>query len=145
MVILTVSDDEEDLFEAIKSGAQGYLLKKLKADMFFDLLAGVTQGEAPISPLMAAKMLEEFAGRPGRGDSKQEHDGLTSRELEVLSLVAQGKTNKERAEGLVISESTAEHHLRNILDKLPLETPDQGAAYATRPGLHQPATMRGPP
>ena len=145
VVMLTVSDDEEDLFEAIKSGAQGYLLKKLKADMFFDLLAGVTQGEAPISPLMAAKMLEEFAGRPGRGDSKQEHEGLTSRELEVLSLVAQGKTNKEIAEGLVISESTAKYHLRNILDKLHLENRAQVAAYATRRGLDRSENIRGRP
>ncbi len=135
VVILTVSDDEEDLFEAIKSGAQGYLLKKLKSEVFFDLIAGVAQGEAPISPRMAAKMLEEFS-RYGRAKARADSErNLTDREEEVLQLVAQGKTNKEIASQLVISESTVKYHLRNILEKLHLENRAQVMAYAAQRGL----------
>lgn len=135
VVIVTVSDDEEDLFEAIKSGAQGYLLKKLKADVFFDLIRGVSEGEAPISPRMASKMLEEFSRQPIGARSPHEQAGLTERELEVLGLVAKGKTNKEIAGGLIVSESTVKYHLRNILDKLHLENRAQVVAYAARRGL----------
>lgn len=131
VVILTVSDDEDDLFEAIKSGAQGYLLKKLKSDSFFDLISGVTRGEAPISPQMAVKMLDEFSGRNPGGN----RGGLTDREVEVLRLVAQGKTNKEIASGLTVSDSTVKYHLRNILVKLHLENRAQVMAYAARRGL----------
>jgi len=134
VVILTVSDDEEDLFEAIKSGAQGYLLKKLKSEVFFDLISGVANGEAPVSPKMAAKMLEEFS-RQARKESAQTGSSLTDRELEVLRLVAQGRVNKEIAAELVISESTVKYHLRSILDKLHLENRAQVIAYAARRGL----------
>lgn len=132
VVILTVSDDEEDLFEAIKSGAQGYLLKKLKADAFFDMISGVHQGEAPISPQMAVMMLNEFS-RQGLG--MRGPAGLSEREMEVLKLVAQGRTNREVASTLMLSESTVKYHLRNILDKLHLENRAQVVAYATRRGL----------
>ena len=134
VVILTVSDEEEDLFEAIKSGAQGYLLKKLKADVFFELISGVASGEAPISPRMAAKMLEEFS-RQSVSKTPGKQEGLTKREKEVLNLVARGKTNKEIAGELVISESTAKYHLRNILDKLHLDNRAQVMAYAARRSL----------
>ncbi|MBI4340560.1 MAG: response regulator transcription factor [Chloroflexi bacterium] len=135
VVILTVSDDEEDLFEAIKSGAQGYLLKKLKSEVFFDLIAGVTQGEAPISPPMAAKMLEEFSRSSQAKAIADLKQGLTDREEQVLHLIAQGRTNKEIASQLVISESTVKYHLRNILDKLHLENRAQVMAYAARRGM----------
>ncbi|MBI2854809.1 MAG: response regulator transcription factor [Chloroflexi bacterium] len=136
IIMLTVSDEEEDLFEAIKSGAQGYLLKKLKASVFFDLISGVVDGEAPISPRMAAKMVEEFSARSqGRRPSEQQWDGLSEREQDVLKLVAQGKTNKEIAALLIISERTVKYHLRNILDKLHLENRAQVTAYAARRGL----------
>jgi DNA-binding NarL/FixJ family response regulator len=132
VVMLTVSEDEEDLFEAIKSGAQGYLLKKLKADIFFDLIAGVARGEAPISPKMAAKMLEEFSRQGGKAAGRR---SLTEREMEVLRLITQGKSNKNIAAELSISESTVKYHLQNILDKLHLENRAQVIAYATRRGL----------
>ncbi|MFQ5860890.1 MAG: response regulator [Dehalococcoidia bacterium] len=135
VVILTVSDDEEDLFEAIKSGAQGYLLKKLKSDMFFDLIAGVASGDAPISPRMAAMMLKEFSRHAGGSRSVEGRVVLTDREMEVLKLVAQGKSNKEIAAEIIVSESTVKYHLRNILDKLHLENRAQVIAYATRRGL----------
>ncbi len=133
VVILTVSDSEEDLFEAIKSGAQGYLLKNLKSEVFFDFISSVSEGDSPISPKMAAKMLAEFSRLIG---SKTD-DGttLTGRELDVLKLVASGKTNKEIAVDIFVSESTVKYHLRNILDKLHLENRAQVIAYAARKGL----------
>lgn len=133
VVILTVSDDEDDLFEAIKSGAQGYLLKNLKADAFFDLLSSVAQGDAPVSPKMASKMLSEFSRLTSGMASQQPM--LTERELDVLKLVAGGKTNKEIAAELFVSESTVKYHLRNILDRLHLENRAQVIAYAVERGL----------
>ena len=135
VVILTVSDEEEDLFEAIKSGAQGYLLKKLKSNAFFDLISGVTDGEAPISPQMAAKMVEEFTRQTRSSRNPEGQAGLSDREMEVLKLVAQGRTNKELAADLTISDSTVKYHLRNILDKLHLENRAQVMAYAARRGI----------
>ena len=133
VVILTVSDSEEDLFEAIKSGAQGYLLKNLKSEVFFDFISCVAEGDSPISPKMAAKMLAEFSrlteGRKG------ERNLLTNREGDVLRLVASGKTNKEIAADLFVSESTVKYHLRNIMDRLHLENRAQVIAYAARKGL----------
>ncbi len=139
VVILTVSDDEEDLFEAIKSGAQGYLLKKLKSDTFFELIAGVANGEAPISPQMAAKMINEFTAPRGTGSTRESERGLTDREMEVLKLVAQGSTNRNIASALTITESTVKYHLSNILNKLHLNNRAQVAAYAARRGLGGPA------
>ena len=136
VVILTVSDEEEDLFEAIKSGASGYLLKNLKADVFFGLIAGVASGDAPFSPKMATKMLKEFSRKPDTAKTKEaQHQSLTDRETEVLRLVADGKGNKEIAAELFITESTVKYHLRNILDKLHIENRSQVIAYAARRGL----------
>ncbi len=133
VVILTVSDSEEDLFEAIKSGAQGYLLKNLKSGVFFDFLSSVAEGDSPISPKMAAKMLAEFSRLTE--DRREEKNSLTDREGDVLRLVASGKTNKEIAADLFVSESTVKYHLRNILDRLHLENRAQVIAYAARKGL----------
>ena len=130
VVILTVSDDEEDLFEAIKSGAQGYLLKNLKSEVLFDLISGVAEGEAPISPRMASKMLHEFARHTQAERKATSQPRLTEREGEVLDLVAQGRINREIASALTISESTVKYHLRNILDKLHLDNRAQVVAYA---------------
>jgi len=132
VVILTVSDDEEDLFEAIKSGAQGYLLKNLKSNVFFDLISGVASGEAPSSPRMAGKMLEEFSRSALGKTTSDGREGLTEREMEVLKLVAQGRTNKEIGAALFISESTVKYHLRAILDKLHLENRAQVIAYVAK-------------
>ncbi len=135
VVILTVSDDEEDLFDAIKAGAQGYLLKNLKSDVFFELISGVASGEAPISPKLAAKMIQEFSEQSRQLEgalTEQKEGNLTDRETEVLDLVAQGRNNKEIAEELVISESTVKYHLGNILDRLHLKNRAQAIAFATR-------------
>jgi DNA-binding NarL/FixJ family response regulator len=134
--MLTVSERDEDLFEAIKSGAQGYLIKDLKAHQLFDALEGVARGEAAFSGMVAARILKEFerTGK-GTGEGLAGAEPLTRREIEVLQLVAEGKSNQEIAESLVISESTVKNHLRNILGKLHLRNRIQAAVYAVRQGL----------
>ncbi|MBI1802713.1 MAG: response regulator transcription factor [Chloroflexi bacterium] len=138
IIMLTTSANDEDLFEAIKSGASGYLLKSLDAEKFFELLAGVAQGEAAISPDLAARILHEFAHptpaaeKPAAGDDP---DQLTGRQAEVLQLVGQGLTYKEIAVKLFITERTVKYHMSEILQKLHLQNKSQVIAYAARTGL----------
>ena len=136
VVMLTVSEDDQDLFQAIKAGAEGYLLKTLKAQELYEMLKGVFRGEAPISRTMARKILQEFAhqGREPEGQVAPK-GGLTPRELEVLRLVSDGTTDKEIAARLNISQRTVKNHLHNILAKLQLQNRVQAAAYAFREGL----------
>ncbi len=142
IVILTVSDEDRTLFEAIKSGAQGYLLKDLQAGEFFGLLAGIERGEAPISRSLAGRILEEFARR--RGDRPaEEADELTEREQEVLRAVSGGASNREVAAALHLSENTVKFHMKNILDKLHLRNRAEVVAYAARKGLLPPEAPRG--
>ena len=136
VVILTASDDDNNLFEAIKSGAKGYLLKDLESDQFFSLLDGVGRGEPALTPAVARKLLDEFA-RPKK-PSKEEYDpdALTDREREVLELMVQGTTsNRKLARHLGVSENTVKFHVRNILDKLHLHNRAQVVAYALRTRL----------
>lgn len=132
VVMLTVSDDEQDLFTALKNGAQGYLLKKIDPSELFEQLRGLACGEAALSRLMANKLLLEFAHAPA---APQAEPTLTPREQQVLQLVARGLTNREIAETLVVAENTVKNHLRNILAKLHLGNRVQAAAYALREGL----------
>jgi DNA-binding NarL/FixJ family response regulator len=132
IVILTASDGERSLFDAVKSGAQGYLLKSIGPEALVGALRGVSQGEAPVSRLMAGRLLEEFA-RQAVGP--MDADRLTSREREVLELVARGKSNKEIATVLSIAENTVKNHLKNILEKLHLQNRVQVATYALQKGL----------
>jgi DNA-binding NarL/FixJ family response regulator len=134
IVILTAFDDDDSLFEAIKSGADGYILKNLRSGEFFDLLNGLDRGEAPISPALATKILREFSRR-GPNRARTDDDSLTDRELEVLRLVAGGAPNREIAAILDITENTVKYHLRRILDKLHLQNRAQVMAYALRHGL----------
>jgi DNA-binding NarL/FixJ family response regulator len=133
IVILTVSDDDRMLFEAIKSGAQGYLLKDLRADEFFRLLSGLERGEAPLSRSLAARILEEFA-RQHQGRGLGGPEDLTEREWEVLRAVSAGASNREVAARLHISENTVKFHMKNILDKLHLRNRAEVVAYAARKG-----------
>lgn len=135
IVMLTVSADDDHLFEAIKSGAAGYLLKNLEADRFFDLLAGVARGEAAISRELATKVLAEFAHPTERPKSKEEADALTQRQIEVLQLAIRGLTNKEIADALFITERTAKYHMSEILQKLHLRNRAEVIAYAMRTGF----------
>jgi DNA-binding NarL/FixJ family response regulator len=133
IVILTVSEDDADLFEAIKSGAAGYLPKSLEAGQFFELIAGVLRGEAGLTPELANKILHEFA-RPAAHAAEPDPDDLTPREREVLGLVAQGATNAEVAARLVVSENTVKFHMKNILQKLHARNRAEVVAWALRKG-----------
>lgn len=137
VVILTVRDDEEKLFEAIKNGAQGYLLKTIPSREMLGLLRGAVQGEAAITPALAGRMLEEFRrlSRLALPDTDEDAVALTFREQEVLSLVAQGKMDKEVADALQISIHTVKSHMRNILAKLHVGTRREAAQYARHKGL----------
>ncbi|MBI2166240.1 MAG: response regulator transcription factor [Chloroflexi bacterium] len=136
VVILTVSDDEQDLFEAIKSGAEGYLLKNLKEDEFADLVSRVARGEPVMSPGLAKKLLQEFARLRQEKHGPQEAAGLTERERDLLEHLARGATNKEIAGALYISENTVNYHMKNILSKLHLRNRAQVVAWAVEHGLY---------
>jgi DNA-binding NarL/FixJ family response regulator len=138
VVILTASEDDADLFEAIKSGAQGYLFKNVESDEFFRLLEGVARGEPALTPGLARKLLGEFARPAPRAPASLDEPpvALTDREREVLDLLVQGVTsNRELAERLVVTENTVKYHLRNILDKLHVQNRAQVVAYAVRHGM----------
>ena len=138
VVVLTASEEDADLFEAIKSGAQGFLPKDLEANKFFEHLSGVTRGEPALTPALARKVLNELA-HPAASRQERAPDALTDREREVLELLVQGITsNRELAERLIVSENTVKYHLRNILDKLHLQNRAQVIAYALRHGLVEP-------
>lgn len=136
IVILTVSEDDQDLFEAVRCGAHGYLLKKIEPKALFDTLRSVMRGEASISRSMAAKLMGEFRRQDARAPSGAERrPELSPREIGVLEFVAHGKSNKEIAAALNIAENTVKNHLKNILEKLHLENRVQAATYALRQGL----------
>ncbi len=137
VVMLTVSDDDQDLFLAIKRGAYGYLLKDIEPQQLFALLDGVRRGEAPIAGVLAAKILEEFrqTEKSYPSTTMETPRELTLREIEVLRLVANGATNREIGSALSITENTVKMHLRNILEKLHLQNRIQATAYAIREGL----------
>jgi DNA-binding NarL/FixJ family response regulator len=135
IVILTVSDEDQNLFEAIKNGAQGYLLKKIDPQTLFRTLRGTVEGEAPLSRSMATKLLGEFARQRRAASQPTPTATLTVREKDVLGLLAAGKTNKEIAGALGIAENTVKNHLKNILEKLHLENRVQAATFALRQGL----------
>jgi len=133
VVVLTASDDDAHLFEAIKSGAQGYLLKDLEASQFFALLEGVERGEPALTTSLARRLLAEFAHPAKTVPAKQNPDALTDREREVLELLVRGITsNRKLAAQLGVSENTVKFHLRNILDKLHLNNRAQVVSYALR-------------
>ena len=137
VMIVTVSEDDHDLFEAIKSGAEGYILKGMSEEELGWTLERVTAGEPALSPGLAARILDEFVrmSREGADKPAGRTTGLTDREREVLRLVADGATNREIGSKLFISENTVSFHMKNILAKLHLKNRAQAAAYAIRTGL----------
>lgn len=139
VVVLTASDEDAKLFEAIKSGAQGYLLKNLESEDFFSLLDGVNRGEPALTPALARKLLQEFA-RPSHAPTPpHDPDALTDREREVLELLVSGVTsNRKLAKQLGVSENTVKFHVRNILDKLHLHNRAQVVSYAIRNRIVEP-------
>ena len=141
IVVLTASDDDANLFEAVKSGAQGYLLKNLEAKEFFTLLEGVKRGEPALTPVLARKLMTEFARPKAKAEDP---DALTEREREVLELLVQGVTsNRKLAKQLGVSENTVKFHVRNILDKLHLHNRAQVVAFALRNRLLDQQPNRG--
>jgi DNA-binding NarL/FixJ family response regulator len=134
IIMLTSSDEEADLYEAVKSGASGYLLKDSSIDEVAQAVRVVAEGQSLISPSMAAKLIDEFK-EISRSDREPGVPRLTDRELEVLRLVAKGLNNREVAKQLFISENTVKNHVRNILDKLQLHSRMEAVMYAVREKL----------
>ncbi len=135
IIMLTVSDEEADLYDAVKNGASGYLLKDSSTDEVAQAIRVVADGQSLISPSMAIKLLDEFK-QMSRSDRQQvPTPRLTERELEVLKLVAQGLNNREIAKRLFISENTVKNHVRNILEKLQLHSRMEAVMYAVREKL----------
>lgn len=136
VVVLTASTDDADLFEAIRAGAEGYLVKDLGSASFLRLLEGVARGEPALTPLLAKKLLTEFAHPKAASARDNDPDALTSREMEVLELMVQGVTsNRALAKKLGVSENTVKFHVRNILDKFHLNNRAQVVSYALRHGI----------
>ena len=140
ILMLTVSDEEDDLYEAIKAGANGYLLKEISVEEVAEAIRAVVQGQSLISPSMASKLLNEFNALARRAAQQEQVSApvLTARELEVLKLVARGLSNREVAEELFISENTVKNHVRNILEKLHLHSRMEAVMYAVRKRLLDP-------
>ena len=134
IIMLTISDEEADLYDAIKAGATGYLLKEISTDEVATAIRAVHGGQSLISPSMASKLLNEFATMIKRGDERQQVPAprLTDREMEVLRLVAKGLNNRDIAKQLFISENTVKNHIRNILEKLHLHSRMEAVVYAVR-------------
>ncbi len=134
ILMLTISDEEADLYESIKAGASGYLLKEISADEVADAIRSVNAGHSRISPAMASKLLTEFQTMTKAADERQQvpPPKLTDRELEVLKLVATGLGNRDIAKELYISENTVKNHIRNILEKLQLHSRMEAVIYAVR-------------
>lgn len=137
ILMLTISDEEADLYEAIKAGASGYLLKEIPIEEVADAIRSVWAGQSRISPSMASKLLSEFAAMSKASSERPQMPApkLTDREMEVLRLVAQGMNNRDIAKELFISENTVKNHIRNILEKLHLHSRMEAVVYAVREKL----------
>src|SRR5919106_587601 len=134
ILMLTISDEEADLYDAIKAGASGYLLKEISTEEVADAIRSVWAGQSRISPSMAAKLLTEFAAMSKRAEERQQLPAprLTEREMDVLKFVAQGLNNRDIAKEMFISENTVKNHIRNILEKLHLHSRMEAVVYAVR-------------
>lgn len=147
VIMLTVSDVEDHVLDALRGGAHGYLLKDLRPQQLNDMIRSVMRNETPISPAVAGRLLREIrdAGtRPVAAPTAEEARAtVTPRELEILRLVAEGLSNKEVAKRLVITEGTVKNHVHNALEKLHLENRIQAAAYVIRQGLGAPSGEDG--
>lgn len=150
IVMLTMSENEQDLFEAVKSGASGYLLKRLDAEDFFTYLAELQAGHPPFSPGLAEKILQEFSHPSHRSENGPstvatpadgvhaeagQEASLSPRQTQILTLVAQGQTYRQVAETIGIAERTVKYHMAEILERLHLDNRAQVIAYAAHMGL----------
>ena len=132
VVMLTVSDDDDDLFDAIRLGADGYLLKDLNANDFLEMLSGLQRGEAALNRKMTARLMSGFQDL-AQGMELEEQ--LTPREVQMLNLMGQGLSNRDIAGKLFISENTVKYHVRNVLQKLGVQNRTEAVAYAIREGI----------
>jgi DNA-binding NarL/FixJ family response regulator len=145
IVFLTVHEEDDRLFAAIRSGAKGYLLKNVPVSKLLTHLRGVKRGEAAISGAMTSRILIEFSRlQPPRNTDESEVGDLTSREVEVLQELAKGSTNREIAGQLFITENTVKNHVRSILAKLQLRNRREATSFALRHGLVNPSAGRLP-
>lgn len=140
VVILTVSEADEHLFDAIRFGAHGYLLKDLRPEQLYELIRAVMRNETVLSPAIAGRLLREFREGGVTGGKRTvapeaEGPSLTRREIQIMQLVSQGLSNKEIGVKLSITEGTVKNHVHNALEKLQLENRIQAAAYVVRHGL----------
>ncbi|HRQ23211.1 MAG TPA: response regulator transcription factor [Anaerolineales bacterium] len=136
IVMLTVRDDDNKLFEALKNGAQGYLLKDIRSQTLLDMLRGAMHGEAALPPSLAGRVLSEFQRlSTGTAPEKEDDSGLTEREQQVLIEASKGATDKEIAAELNISLNTVKTHIRNILSKLHVSTRREAAKAAKAKGI----------
>jgi two-component system NarL family response regulator len=139
IIMLTISDEEADLYDAIKAGATGYLLKEISIEEVASAVRAVHGGQSLISPSMASKLLTEFASMAKKADERQQvpTPRLTDREMEVLKLVAKSLNNRDIGTQLFISENTVKNHIRNILEKLQLHSRMEAVVYAMREKLFE--------
>ncbi|GAP10984.1 two component transcriptional regulator, LuxR family [Bellilinea caldifistulae] len=137
VIVLTTFDDDEDVFEGLRAGAVGYLLKDVSSEKLYEAIRSAARGEYFLLPSITAKVMAEFSrlSRPARTSLDEIGVKLSSRELEVLRLVAQGASNKEIADTLVIAEGTVKNHLTNILAKLDARDRMQAVLRARELGL----------
>lgn len=137
VLLLTVSEDAEDLIETIRAGARGYLLKNIETDFLLNAIRSAARGESVVSPQMTGKLL--MGVRMGKEGVAQEDDKekLSPREKDIIALLAKGVSNKEMAHTLNVAESTVKIHVQNILKKLHLTSRVQAAVYAVGHGLVQ--------
>jgi DNA-binding NarL/FixJ family response regulator len=137
IVMLTVSSSDENLFEAVKSGASGYLLKSQSADSLLEMIGQVERLGAALPPELAARLLDEFGRQARRAEAATSApaEDLTPRQTEILALVASGSTYAEIGESLALSQATIRYHMTQIMDRLHLQNRAQAIAYASRHGL----------
>lgn len=139
ILILTVSEDREDLFEAVKRGAKGYLLKNLNMEELFQSILSVHRGETPFSPGLSEQVLSEFSkmAQKSTNNIAYRKEELTKREREILQYIAYGYTNQDVANKLYISPYTVKKHIKNINEKLQVHNRTHAVAYAIQRGWIQ--------
>ena len=138
ILILTTFERDEYVFEALRSGASGFLLKNASPEQLIEAVKVVSQGEGLLAPSVTRRLIEEFAKRPAVAPRTPELNQLTEREAEVLRMLARGKSNAEIADALFVGEATVKTHVSNILTKLDLRDRVQAVVYAYETGLVQP-------
>lgn len=138
VLMLTVSEDADDLLETLKAGATGYLLKNIETEALVDAIRRAARGESVISPQMTAKLIQGVRTQSRAAPAMVEKEKLSPREREILGCLARGESNKEIARALDLAESTVKIHVQNIFKKLNISSRVQAAVYAVEHGFGQP-------